>query len=79
MKRLYLTVEGQTEAGFATKILTPHLAAFNVVLHPPRFTGLHRRRRGRVPQGGLLNTFRHALADMRTWLKEDQCRMRASP
>lgn len=72
MKRLYLTVEGQTEAGFATKVLTPHLAAFNVFLHPPRFTGLHRRRRGRIPQGGLLNTFRHALADMKTWLKEDQ-------
>jgi hypothetical protein len=72
MKRLYLTVEGQTEAAFATRILTPHLAAFNVFLYPPRFTGLHRRRRGRIPQGGLLNTFGHALADMQTWLKEDQ-------
>jgi hypothetical protein len=72
MKRLYLTVEGQTEAAFATKILVPHLAAFNVFLNPPRFTGLHRRRRGRIPQGGLLNTFAHALADMQTWLKEDK-------
>jgi hypothetical protein len=72
MKRLYLTVEGQTEAAFATRVLTPHLAASNVFLSPPRFTGLHRRRRGRIPQGGLLNTFGHALADMQTWLKEDQ-------
>ncbi len=72
MKRLYLTVEGQTEAAFATTVLTPHLANFNVFLYPPRFTGLHRRRRGRIPQGGLLNTFGHALADMQTWLKEDQ-------
>jgi hypothetical protein len=72
MKRLYLTVEGQTEAAFANKLLTPHLTNFNVFLHPPRFTGLHGRRRGRIPQGGLLNTFVHALADMRTWLKEDQ-------
>jgi hypothetical protein len=72
MKRLYLTVEGQTEAAFATRVLVPHLASFNVFLNPPRFTGLHRRRRGRIPQGGLLNTFRHALTDMRTWLKEDQ-------
>jgi hypothetical protein len=72
MKRLYLTVEGQTEAAFAIKVLTPHLATFNVFLNPPRFTGLHRRRRGRIPQGGLLNTFRHALADMQTWLKEDR-------
>lgn len=72
MKRLYLTVEGQTEAAFATSMLGPHLANFNVFLFPPRFTGLHRRRRGRIPQGGLLNTFGHALADMQTWLKEDQ-------
>lgn len=72
MKRLYLTVEGQTEAAFATKVLTPHLAAFGVYLNPPRFTGLHRRRRGRIPQGGLLNTFGHALADMQTWLREDR-------
>lgn len=72
MKRLYLTVEGQTEAAFATRVLVPHLARFNVFLNPPRFTGLHRRRRGRIPQGGLLNTFAHALADMQTWFKEDQ-------
>jgi hypothetical protein len=72
VKRLYLTVEGQTEAAFATTVLTPHLANCNVFLNPPRFTGLHRRRRGRIPQGGLLNTFAHALADMRTWLTEDQ-------
>jgi hypothetical protein len=72
MKRLYLTVEGQTEAAFATRVLAPHLFDFDVFLSRPRFTGLHRRRRGRIPQGGLLNTFGHALADMRTWLKEDQ-------
>jgi hypothetical protein len=72
MKRLYLTVEGQTEAAFAMSVLMPHLANFNIILHPPRFTGLHRRRRGRIPGGGLLNTFQHALSDMQTWLKEDQ-------
>ena len=72
MKRLYLTVEGQTEAAFATSVLTPHLANFDVFLSPPRFTGLHRRRRGRIPQGGLLNTFGHALADIRVWLLEDR-------
>jgi hypothetical protein len=72
MKRLCLTVEGQTEAAFATTVLMPHLANFNVFLNRPRFTGLHRRRRGRIPRGGLLNTFAHALADMQTWLTEDQ-------
>ncbi len=72
MKRLYMTVEGQTEAAFATSVLVPHLASFNVFLSRPRFTGLHQRRRGRIPQGGMINTFGHALADMQTWLKEDQ-------
>jgi len=71
MKRLYFTVEGQTEAGFVKSVLTPHLANFNVFVHPPRFTGLHKRRRGRIPQGGLLNTFGHSLSDIKTWLKED--------
>jgi hypothetical protein len=72
MKRLYLTVEGQTEAGFVTDVLTPHLAGFQVFVHPPRFTGLHSRRGGRIPRGGLLNTFHHALTDLRTWQLEDQ-------
>ena len=49
MKRLYLTVEGQTEAAFAVSVLQAHLASFNVFLHPPRFTGLHGRRRGASP------------------------------
>ena len=39
MKRLYLTVEGQTEAAFARETLQPHLATCNVYLHHPRFTG----------------------------------------
>lgn len=72
MKRLMLTVEGQTEAGFVTKVLTPHLAQFGVMVGRPRFTGLHKRRRGRIPRGGMLSTFGHALGDMKTWLREDK-------
>ncbi len=71
MKRLYLTVEGQTEAAFAVDVLMPHLAAFGVFLFRPRFTGLHSRCGGRIPRGGLANTFQHALADMRRWMLED--------
>lgn len=71
MKRLHLTVEGQTEAAFATTVLAPHLANYHVFLARPRFTGLHKRRRGRIPRGGMLNTFGHALKDIKTWLKED--------
>ncbi len=70
MKNLYLTVEGQTEEAFAREMLQPHLSGLNVFLWPPRFTGPHGRRRGRIPRGGMLHTFRHALEDMRRWLRE---------
>jgi hypothetical protein len=71
MKNLYLTVEGQTEEEFALKLLQPHLAAFDVFLWPPRFTGPHGRGHGRIPQGGMFHSFRHALEDMRRWLREN--------
>jgi hypothetical protein len=72
MKRLYLTVEGQTEQAFVTQVLGPHLSAFNVFVWQPRLTGLHGRQGGRIPQGGMLRTFAHALADMKRWLREDR-------
>ncbi|MEX1042574.1 MAG: DUF4276 family protein [Pirellulaceae bacterium] len=72
MIRLYLTVEGQTEAEFAKNVLRPHLLNHGIHLAGARFTGLHRRRRGRIPQGGILGTFRHALADMKTWMRDDR-------
>jgi Domain of unknown function (DUF4276) len=71
MKRLYLTVEGQTEQAFAVELLGPHLSAFNVFVTKPRLTGPHGRRSGRIPQGGMFSTFVHALADMKRWLLED--------
>ncbi len=71
MKRLYLTVEGQTEQAFATDVLQPHLSPFNVMVVKPRLTGLHARRKGRIPTGGLLNTFAHSLGDIRRWMQED--------
>lgn len=71
MKRLYLTVEGQTEQAFAVQILQPHLATFNVFVTKPRLTGPHGRRNGRIPQGGMFFTFQHVLADIKRWLRED--------
>lgn len=71
MKRLYLTVEGQTEQAFAVNVLQPHLLRFDVHVWKPRLTGPHRRHRGRIPQGGLLNSFDHSLEDIKRWLKED--------
>ena len=74
MKRLYLTVEGQTEAAFATSVLRPHLFAFNVLVVKPRFTGPHRRDDDRIPGGGMFNSFGPALRDIGRWLKEDKSR-----
>jgi hypothetical protein len=72
VKRLYLTVEGQTEQAFAGAVLGPHLSAFNVFVGKPRLTGPHGRQGGRIPQGGMFHTFEHALADMKRWLQEDR-------
>ena len=72
MKRLYLTVEGQTEQAFAVEVLQPHLSTFNVFVTKPRLTGPHGRRGGRIPHGGMFYTFAHALADMQRWLREDK-------
>ncbi len=72
MKRLYLTVEGQTEQAFAVDVLQPHLRGFDVFVSRPRLTGPHGRRKGRIPGGGMFNRFQHALNDIRRWLKEDQ-------
>ena len=74
MKRLYLTVEGQTEQAFCTQVLAPHLADFGVQIVKPRLTGLHGRKGTRIPRGGLLDTFGHAQRDIARWLKEDQSR-----
>lgn len=72
MLRLHMTVEGQTEQAFASQVLTPHLAPFGVMLAKPRLTGLVSRRKGRIPTGGMLHTFAHALGDMKRWLGEDR-------
>ncbi len=72
MKRLYLTVEGDTEATTVVDILQPHLAAFDVFVPSPRFTGPHGRRRGRIPRGGMFSTFGHVLSDMRRWMRQDR-------
>lgn len=70
MKRLYLTVEGQTEAAFASNVLTPHLANFNVYVAGIRFTGPGRRSDTRVPRGGMFNKFSPTLKEMQLWAIE---------
>lgn len=72
MKRLYMTVEGQTEAAFASQVLARHLARHNVFLLGTRFVGLHSRRQGRIPRGGISNTCAHFLRDVGNWMKQDR-------
>ncbi len=71
MKRLYMTVEGQTEQTFASDVLVPHLAAFGVMLAKARLTGMESRRQGRIPKGGMAKFIR-PLGDMKRWLREDR-------
>jgi hypothetical protein len=51
MRRLYLFAEGQTVQTFADTVLKPHLAAFQVYLHPPVLIA-HAKKKGRVHRGG---------------------------
>jgi len=71
MKRLYMTVEGQTEQQFASDVLVPHLAAFGVMLAKARLTGMESRRQGRIPKGGMAK-FARPLGDMKRWLREQK-------
>jgi len=72
MKRLYLTVEGQTDAAFATNVscriwrtsTSSVLATVHRPAPPPPWSDF--------PGRFCSNTFGHAFADMQTWLKEDQ-------
>ena len=54
MVRLYLFVEGQTEQTFATTLLRPHLAAYEVYLENPILIA-HAKKRGRIHRGGGRN------------------------
>ena len=51
MPRLHLFAEGRTEQVFATQVLQPHLANFDVWLHNPMLVA-HARKKGRTHRGG---------------------------
>ena len=50
--RLYVVVEGQTEAGFVTHVLAPHLATFSVTAVPIIVTTRRDRSTGAKHRGG---------------------------
>jgi hypothetical protein len=71
MKRLYFTVEGQTEKKFVDEVLVPHLADFDVMVFSPRLTGPRARSTRHIPRGGMMNSFAPILRDIRNWLARD--------
>lgn len=70
MPRLYLIVEGQTEAFFSERLLRKHLLGFGVYLMGARLTAFSRRK-GAVHRGGVCR-YERVRNDIRRWLKQDR-------
>jgi hypothetical protein len=70
MIRLNIVVEGQTEMGFVTNVLTPHLVAFGVLATARSVETGKDRRHGRVYHGGG-RTFEHWRKDLRNWRAQE--------
>src|SRR5438045_2470936 len=68
MTRLFFYVEGQTEQGYVTKVLTPHLAQFGVYVAGAILTASGRRH-GKTFHGGG-NSFAKMRRDLSARLKE---------
>lgn len=76
MIRLHITAEGQTERLFSTKVLKPHLAAFDVYVDARCVLTSKDKRRAKEYRGGLLR-YERAKEDIQAWLKGDpssECR-----
>ena len=68
MKRLHITVEGETEESFVNNTLKQHLANYEVYADVRRvLTG---KKRGRNYRGGMTN-YAKAKNDIMRWLKEE--------
>jgi hypothetical protein len=68
MTRLYLYVEGQTEQGYVTTVLRPHLANFGVYVMGP-ILAASGRRHGKTFRGGG-NSYQKMRRDLAAQLKE---------
>jgi hypothetical protein len=76
MIRLHITSEGMTEQNFAKKILTPHLAGYNIFVDARSVRTKTDKRAAKEYRGGLLN-YEKAKKDLAAWMKEDhhgECR-----
>jgi hypothetical protein len=76
MIRLHVTAEGQTELAFVKKVLSPHLAQFNVFADARCVLTSKDKRAAKEYRGGLIS-YQKAKADIVTWFKEDnhaECR-----
>ncbi len=68
MTRLFFYVEGQTEQGYVTKVLTPHLAGFGVYV-AGAILAASGRRHGQTFRGGG-NSYAKMRRDLAARLKE---------
>ncbi len=69
MVRLYMFVEGKTEQVFASNVLSPHLARFQVYLHGAVEIA-HTRKKGRVHRGGAIR-YQPMKDDIKRFLKQE--------
>lgn len=66
--RLNITVEGLTELGFVSKILTPYLGNFQISTDARAV--MTSKEKSKTHRGGLIS-YEKAKKDITTWLKED--------
>lgn len=69
--RLNFIVEGQTEERFVKTVLRDHFADQSIVAAAHCVTTRRDRRASHVKYRGGLTTYRHALDDIRRWVRED--------
>lgn len=71
MIRLHVVVEGETEEGFISRVLAPHLAERDIYA-VVRCVRTSRGRRGGRGKSGGISSYARIRADIQEWLKEDR-------
>ena len=70
--RLNFVVEGQAEERFVNRVLRDHFADQSIVAVAHCVTTRRHRRAHHLRHRGGLTTYRHALDDIRRWVREDR-------
>ena len=72
--RLNFVVEGQTEERFVNMVLRDHFADQFVDVAAHRVTTRRHPRAHHIIYRGGLTTYKHALSDIRRWMRQDRKR-----